>query len=179
MGPQLLLLLFVCCLCVVVVNSEVEVDIAWEFDVNSNRYRSGWANASAEVIDLTAQEDFGELRCRIQGYSPKLDSPTLYLPIMHRHYLVMRARYDGSASQARLLLRSGSQPSPREQSSANTAYWSARQPMKVVTSSAPTSPAFDASKLVDGDPYTYYQANSTSLVEVVLDLQSFRWITEL
>ncbi|RYG95054.1 hypothetical protein EON65_56530, partial [archaeon] len=151
MGATLAFILYLCFLCVFLVYSEVEVDIAWEFDTNNNKYRSGWANATAEAIDLTAQEEFGELRCRIQGYNPKLDSPTLYLPITHRHYLVMRARYDGTATQARLLLRSGAQPSPREQSSVNTAYWSARQAMKVVTSSAATSPSYDASQVVDGN----------------------------
>lgn len=174
----MLCFLLLCVLCVRVTCStlETEIDVSWEFNDEHNPYRSGWANASSELIDLTAREEGGELRCGIIGYNPKLDSPSLFLAVGNRHYLVMRARYDGLAIGGRLLLRSGASPSPREQLVAKTSYWSDRQPTVAIASSPPVvnSSMADA---VDGNRYTIFRTNTATNAQITLDLGSFRWVT--
>lgn len=167
------------CLCTIVaqLDKDLETDIAWEFNTDKNPYRSGWGNASESMIDLSAKEEKGELRCSIVGYNPQLDSPNLFLTISQRHYLVMRSRYDGTATKARLLLRSGSVPSPREQNVARLAYWSERQPMVAIVSSEPSNSNSSMANSVDGDEYSLFRTNSTVNSFMTFDLGSFRWIT--
>jgi hypothetical protein len=155
--------------------SLVEIDIAWEFNDNQNPYRSGWANASSDLTDVSAQELFGELRCNIIGYNPRLDSPNLYLTVSNRHYIVMRGRYDGQATQGRLLLRSGAQPSSNGPKTAN--WIVERQPMVVVSSTDPVNTASTSANCVDGDMHTLYTANVTNNAQITFDLGSFRLIT--
>eukprot|EP01033_Poteriospumella_lacustris_P010559 gene10559-7511_t len=122
----------------------------------------------------------GELRCSIKGDNPILDSPSLFLNVSNRHYVVMRAKYNGQSTQGRLLLRSGVAPSPEPQNNPITAYWEGRlQTVPVVGTTDAASSLHTADMLFDDDPYTYYVSNTTKLTSVVMDLRSFRWIVGL
>eukprot|EP00981_Chlorochromonas_danica_P011520 scaffold4059_cov174-Ochromonas_danica.AAC.2 len=172
----------------------VEIDIAWEFNTPQiNPSHSGWANASANQIDLFAEEVNGELKCHLIGLEPRLDSPPMLLTLTNRHFFVMRAKYDGQSEMARLLLQSGAHSSPREQTVIKNAYWSAQQRMIAIdgspsvnttstttTTTTPTTSSnlsYGMENAVDDNPYTIYQSVANRNVHITFDLGSFRWIT--
>lgn len=176
----LLLLVALVCSFVRFSSSQLEYDITWNFDTYPDRYKAGWANGSANSIKMEAAVAGGELRCSITGLNPVLDSPSLFLNVTNRHYIVMRAKYTGQSTQARLLLRSGVAPSPEPQNSPITGYWEGRLPTEaIVGTTAPSTSAHPASALFDGSSYTYYESSSKSMTQIVMDLKSFRWIVGL
>jgi hypothetical protein len=164
------------------IQGQVEFDVLWNFDQYPDPNKSGWANATSEVIDMETYVDKGELRCSITGWNPVLDSPALYLNITNRHYLVMRARYQGRATTANLLLRSGASPSPNPQLLATTAYWEGRlpiQPISGISTSSINNHNYSINNLFDNNIYTTFYAANRSLVNIVMDLQSYRYIIEI
>lgn len=174
----LLVFLLLICSCLIFIQSQ-EVDIAWDFNNVGDYYRSGWANGSIATIGMESKVEYGELRLSIKGNNPKLDSPSLFLNVTNRHYVVMRMRYNGLANQARLLLRSGPKVSTAEQLLAKTSYWNHPIQMVAIADTGNAATANNRSLLVDGNVYTYYSAGSTSNVQITFDLGSFRWITTL
>jgi len=152
-----------------------EVDVSWDF--NDNNDLLGWGNSTSEEMNMEVKCLNGELRCSIIGFSPKLESPRLFLNVSRRHFVIIRAKYLGAAQDARLLLRSGGAPSPRQNMDFGTSYWAERSPMVPLTSSAPSSASFDKALLADSDPSTFYLSAASTAINIVFDLQSFRWIT--
>jgi hypothetical protein len=155
-----------------------EIDVSWDFNNPFDPSKSGWANASKALTDVDSRVESGELRLSITGWKPKLDSPSLFLNLTTRHFLIMRARYNGIATQAQWLLRSGATASSAEQLLVRTSSWSSRTPMKAISDSAHSFPGNSRSNLVDGDRYSSFVANTLPF-EVVFDLSSFRWVNKL
>mmetsp|Transcript_6182 Transcript_6182/g.8636 ORF Transcript_6182/g.8636 Transcript_6182/m.8636 type:complete len:1059 (+) Transcript_6182:817-3993(+) len=157
-----------------------EVDISWDFDDN-DVINSGWGNATREQMDMEVKVREGELRCSIIGYSPKVESPNLFIETTPRHYLTFRTRYTGVASTARWLFRSGNAPSPDQQLILNMNYWTTRSPIRIIdaTSFNSSHPQYNFAALVDADPYTYYRSNSNAGIFFIFDLQNHRWVSSL
>lgn len=151
--------------------------MSWDF--NNDRDLQGWGNSTAEEMNMEVKSENGELRCSIIGFTPKVESPRLYLNISRRHYVVMRAKYIGAAKDARLLLRSAGAPSPNQQLDIGTSHWSQRQRMIPISSSAATSTLYERANLADDDLQTYFLSAGSTAVNVVLDLGSHRWVTAL
>ncbi|CAM9989648.1 unnamed protein product, partial [Ectocarpus fasciculatus] len=101
------------------------VDVSWDFDGTD---KGGWANATAEEMQMDVSVQGGELRGSIRGLSPRLDSPPLYLQTTRRHYVVIRMMYFGGAQKAQLLLKYGPDVSHREHRDYSKATWSTRVP---------------------------------------------------
>jgi hypothetical protein len=158
-------------------NPMLELDVSWDF--TDRQGASGWGNSTSEVMNMEVKAEHGELRCSIIGHQPKLDSPSLFLNITSRHYVIIRAKYEGAAHDANLLLRSGGGPSPNQQLLLTRSYWEQRLPVIPFSSSIATSPLHDSSKLVDGLPQTYYLSSNPKGVNIVFDLGSYRMITGL
>lgn len=155
------------------VRGQIEVDVAWNFDKTDDT--SGWGNATASQSGIAVSSKNGNLVCSTTGTSPVLDSPSLFLEVSTRTFVVLRMSYLGVAQAANLLLRSSASPNSAQQLAFNTQYWSARQRMTIVSSTAGTTP----NAMVDGDPTTTYEANSASAVEIIFDLGDFRQINAL
>ena len=155
-----------------------EVDISWDFE-EADVLSTGWGNATVAQMEMRVSISSGSLRCAILGYTPKIESPNVYIETTPRHYITFRASYGGAADSARLLIRTGNSPSPDQQSLMNREYWTSRLPMKIIDGtgfSDPTPPKF--SLLVDSDPYTYFSTSNTAGF-IVFDLQDYRWITSI
>jgi hypothetical protein len=161
-----------------ILKGQREIDVSWDFNSLSDRFCSGWANATSSLIDLEKHVENGELRLSIVGWNPKLDSPSLFLNITSRHYLVMRARYSGIAKEAQWLLRSGATISPAEQLLIRTSYWSSRVPMKAISDTGHSLATHEREALVDGNLYSSFIATMLPF-EVIFDLGSYRWITRI
>ena len=80
-----------------------EVDVSWDFLDNFE----GWANATAEEMQMQVSVESGELRASIIGDSPNMDSPLLKIDTTQRHFCVIRIQYLGGSSKASLMLRNG------------------------------------------------------------------------
>eukprot|EP01040_Poterioochromonas_malhamensis_P007147 gene7147-7718_t len=160
------------------ISSQREIDVSWDFNSDNDRFRSGWVNATSSTIDLQSRVEGGELRLTFMGWKPRIDSPSLFLNITSRHYLIMRARYGGIASEAQWLFRSGASVSPAEQLLIRTSYWTSRVQTKAIADTGKAAASHSRSLLVDGDPYTAYIA-SVIPFSVIVDLGSFRWITRI
>ncbi len=154
-----------------------EIDVSWDF---TDGDFGGWANATSEEMQMEVTSTNDELRCSIIDAAPKIDSPQLFLPVGSRHFVVMRAAYYGSSTNAKWLLRSGAKISGRAHRDFGTSYW-ASDFNPVVYSASPTlnDTAYGKENIVDGDMYSYYLAASSSGVNVILDLGTSRWIKEL
>lgn len=173
-----LFLAAICFLICLLSQAQREIDVSWDFNSPADSFISGWANATRELVDVDPRVESGELRLSITGWNPKIDSPSLLLNLTTRHYLVMRARYNGIASQAHWLLRTGSTVSPAEQLLVRTSYWTSRVPLVAISDTGISVGNNTKDKLVDGDPYSFYNA-SVVPYSVVFDIGSFRWITKL
>lgn len=158
-------------------NKAQELDVSWDF--NTDRDLQGWGNSTAEEMNMEVKCENGELRCSIIGFSPKLESPRLFLNVSRRHFVIMRAKYIGAAQNARLLLRSGGVPSPNEQLILGTSYWSHAQRMIPISSSPANSTVYDKAGIADDDLQTYYLSQTSVAANIVLDLGSHRWVSAL
>ena len=116
--------------------NNVEVDISWDFDGSDkgiilSEYTAlvslcqlgGWADATAEEMQMDVHVEGGELRGSIRGFSPHLDSPLMYLQTTRRHYVVIRMMYFGGADKAQLLLKYAPAVSDRELKDYSKSSW--------------------------------------------------------
>ena len=155
-----------------------EIDLSWDFE-EPDVLSTGWGNATVAQMEMRLSISSGSLRCAVLGYTPKIESPNVFIETTPRHYITMRASYAGSADSARLLIRTGSSPSPDQQSLMNREYWTSRLPMKIIDGTGFFNPVqLNFSFLVDSNPYTYFSTNYT-VGFIVLDLQDYRWITSI
>ena len=138
--------------CLVSIFGQREIDVSWDFNSENDRFRSGWVNATYSTIDLESRVDGGELRLSITGWNPRIDSPSLFLNITSRHYLIMRSRYGGIASNAQWLFRTGVALSPAEQLLIRTSYWTSRGPIKAIADTGYAAASSSRDLAVDGDP---------------------------
>ena len=157
------------------INKAHEVDVSWDF--NDNNDLLGWGNSTSEEMNMEVKCENGELRCSIIGFAPKLESPRLFLNASRRHFVIIRAKYLGSAQDARLLLRSGGAPSPRQNMDFGTSHWSERSPMVAISSSEANSSQYDRSMIADNKLDTYYLSQASTAINLIFDLGTFRWIT--
>eukprot|EP01038_Epipyxis_sp_PR26KG_P006359 gene6359-8759_t len=153
------------------------IDVSWDF--NNNEIISGWGNGTAEQMNMEVKVENGNLKCSIIGFHPVLESPSLFLTITRRHYIIIRALYSGIATKARILLRSGPSPSPNNQLLLSKSYWESRQPTIVINQSPANSTLYASGNIVDGDGHSYYLSTTSIAAFVVLDLGDNRWITRL
>eukprot|EP01035_Chromulina_nebulosa_P024544 gene24544-31964_t len=152
--------------------------MSWDFE-EADVLSTGWGNATVVQMEMRVSISSGSLRCAILGYTPKIESPNVYIETTPRHYITFRASYGGAADSARLLIRTGNSPSPDQQSLMNREYWTSRLPMKIIDGTGfldSVQPKF--SLLVDSDPYTYFSTSYTAGF-IVFDLQDYRWITSI
>ena len=161
----------------VVFSSEIEVDVAWNFNTVGDT--QGWGNATSSQNDLTISATTNGLVCAILGSSPVLDSPSLFLDITTQQYAVINMSYLGLATTFDLLLRTGVTPSPAQQLAFNTQYWTARQSMTVVSDSGSLFSNESSSKAIDGLTSTFFMASTSTNAYIILDLGDYRQITQL
>lgn len=157
----------------------VERDVSWDFELDETI--TPWGNATTEQRQMSTIVQSGELQCTIEGFEPTLDSPSLYLQVSDRHFVIMRIKYSGVATSARMLIRSGSNLSPEEQRIFDKSHWTGRQPMEAFYDSgaANESENYTRHAMVDNNPYTYFLSASPSVVTVRFDLGDFRYINAL
>jgi hypothetical protein len=165
-----------------------EVDVTWDF--NEPDRITEWDNGANEQRQISnVNVHSGELAFTIQGYNPSLEAPSMMLAVTQDTFCIIRARYNGAATQGQLLLRSGSAPSPPDQLTYSRSYWQQRQNMTANTITPQTSGLIavpgstsipnDVSNVVDQNDYTYFEAARSTLVIIELDLGSHRKITQL
>jgi hypothetical protein len=135
-------------------------------------------------MEMEVKVEEGELRCSIMGYSPKVESPNLFIETTSRHYLTFRTRYTGVASTARWLFRSGNSPSPDQQLVLNMNHWSTRSPIRIIDATSfgsfgSNNHLYNFDALMDGNPYTFYRSNSNAGIFFIFDLQDQRWVSSL
>jgi len=159
--------------------SPIEFDVSWDF--NDDDKLAGWGNSTAEEMNMEVKAEFGEMRCSIIGFAPKIESPRLFLNVSRRHYVVMRAKYFGGANEGRLLLRSGGFPSPDQQSIFSKSYWSDKQRIVPISSSEENSAGgiYYSSQLVDDNLETMYLSSASSAINIVFDMGAHRWVSAL
>jgi hypothetical protein len=85
-------------------------EVSWEFEDDTN----GWGNSTSEELHVELHARGGEIRGRVRGPYPHLDSPTFViladdLPdrVLARHYAVFRMTYRGACKSGRLYSRLG------------------------------------------------------------------------
>ena len=85
-------------------------EVSWEFEDDTN----GWGNSTSEELHIELHPRGGELRGRIRGPYPHMDSPTFVInannladQVDARHYCVFRMSYRGSCKTGRLYTRLG------------------------------------------------------------------------
>lgn len=186
-----------------------EIDVSWDFDefeptlslssltstLYPSRLVSGWGNGTEEFIHLRTKVANGELICTILGQQPRLDSPSMYLNVDRRHYLVFRARYEGAAQKARVIMRGTPKASKNFQLLPSSGEWVSSLPLKVLFDSGKVNPnelidseflnedssryGFGSSNIIDGLPYSYYLAPSPRTVSVTIDTGVVRHISSI
>jgi hypothetical protein len=159
------------------VKSGFEVDVIWEFDTDGDT--AGWGEASVAESDMSVSAFNGTLICSISGSFPYLDSPSLFLTITPRHFVVIRMKYSGVSSTANLLLRSGVAQNGQAQIDANTQYWTARQQMTITSDSGSSRTLYKSANVVDDNPTTYWNSTTKSAAYIIFDLGDYRTITSL
>lgn len=153
--------------------NNVEVDISWDFEGTD---KGGWANATAEEMQMDVTVEGGELRGSVRGLSPRMDSPIMFLQATRRHYVVVRMMYFGGAEKGQLLLRYGTSVSNREHRDFSKAAWENKVPAVAVAASGNTD---QMPHISDDSLYTMWSSGTQYGSFVVLDVQSARWITSL
>mmetsp|Transcript_14047 Transcript_14047/g.30832 ORF Transcript_14047/g.30832 Transcript_14047/m.30832 type:complete len:963 (-) Transcript_14047:82-2970(-) len=159
------------------VASPVEFDVSWDFGDEDGR--SGWGNSTVEDMNMEVKAQGGELRCSIIGQSPFIESPRLFLNVTRRHVVVIRAKYLGSATEGRLMLRSGGAQSADEQLLSGKAYWADKHRVVPISGLDGGAAATDLALLADGLQESYYLSAASEGVSVVLDLGAHRWVSAL
>lgn len=80
------------------------VEVEWEFESGLG----GWANATAEEMDLEVYGRGGDLRANIRGNLPHLDSPVFLVNASgFKHNIVLRMNYRGPCTSGRVWVRMG------------------------------------------------------------------------
>lgn len=155
-----------------------EVDVYWEF--NKEGDLGGWGNATSEEMQMELTVVNGEMRASIQGQTPNVDSPQLFITVTDRHYTIIRMMYFGSSPGARLLMRSGPGPSGRAHNDHSLSYWTGRQPVRALTASPAANATLHSPQMsADGNQYSYYLSAAPAGVFIVYDLGSSQWIREV
>ena len=79
--------------------------------MSSNRLNflehSEWGNGTILQTQMITNVISGELVCSITGLEPSLESPSLFLAVDDYTSAIMRYRYNGASTKAKLLMRSG------------------------------------------------------------------------
>jgi hypothetical protein len=151
----------------------VEIDISWDFEGND---KGGWADATAEEMEMDVRVEGGELRASIRGINPKFDSPPLFLDITSRHYVVMRMMYFGGATHGQLIVKGAPIVIDPLQRDFSKAIWDARVDMVVYSVSGG---AESMQYAVDDSPYTTWKSGSRYGSFAVFDVADTRWITSI
>ncbi len=156
-----------------------DIDVSWNFETNNNY--EGWANSTAEEMQIDSRIENGELRASVRGGNPNIDSPNLFIDVSKRHYVVIRMMYMGGETKGKLLLRSGSIPSAGNAKNTDHSrnYWYNEITATPISSSVTYGSSYSMDKITDNNVYSYYLSNDNKNVYVTFDLGEYRTITSM
>ena len=132
-------------------------------------------------MQFDARVENGELRGAVTGPLMNFDSPNMFIQQTRSHYVAMRMMYYGAKASGRLIVRSGAEPTNRLTLDHSRNYWYNEINMKIIDSSEEKYSSGNCSKelAADGDPYTYYLSQSSSMAYLIIDMGSFRWVSSI